>query len=403
MSGTRRIGGNLLLLAVGTGLGLALLEVGARVVLSKRRPGGTGEQALYTMGDPVLGWRNRPGATLTFRRREYETKVLINRLGFRDIERTVARPADRPRVLILGDSFIEAYAVERDEGVTRRIEALANEAGCPVDVVNAGVHAYSIDQEFLWYQRESAAMAPDLVVMAVYYNDIINTVRGNYWGSPKPVLELRGGDLVPVNTPLPVPPDSSLTMAVAPRAARPIAGSALRKIVLERLLAGAPRFYERLAGLGLVERYGTVAVADELRVYKVKGELLEIDEAWKRTRDIVDAFVRIARERKATPVLAYVPARFEVVDADWDLTKLQYSMNPSAWDRFVVARKLTRLAVQAGLPLLDFTDDLRAATGLLKGSPYFQYDGHWNVRGNDIAARSTVNFLRNRRLLPCGI
>ena len=140
MSGTRRIGGNLLLLAVGTGLGLAFLEVGARVVLSKRRPGGTGEQALYTMGDPVLGWRNRPGATLTFHRREYETKVLINRLGFRDIERTVARPADRPRVLFLGDSFIEAYAVERDEGVTRRIEALANEAGCPVDVVNASHH-----------------------------------------------------------------------------------------------------------------------------------------------------------------------------------------------------------------------------------------------------------------------
>ena len=178
MSRTRRIAGNLVLAVLGTLLGLVALEIGARVVLSNRRPGGTGEQALYTMSDPLLGWRNRPGASLTYNRREYQTTVLINSLGFRDVERSLTKPPGRSRVLVLGDSFIEAYAVERDESVTRRMEAIANEAGCPVDVVNAGVHAYSIDQEFLWFERESEALEPDIVVMAVYYNDIIRQQPG---------------------------------------------------------------------------------------------------------------------------------------------------------------------------------------------------------------------------------
>src|SRR6186713_2448947 len=136
----RAIGGNLLLAILSFLLGLTVLEVGARIVLWSRPPGKSGEQAVYTKFDPVLGWRNKPGASVVYNRREYRTTVTINALGFRDVERSLAKPADRPRVLVLGDSFIEAYGVELEESLTRRLEAVAGEAGCLVDVMNAGVH-----------------------------------------------------------------------------------------------------------------------------------------------------------------------------------------------------------------------------------------------------------------------
>ncbi len=403
MNRAQRLAGTLLLLSAGTAAGLFALELAARVYYSGLRPGGAGELALYTINDPVLGWRNKPGASLTFNRREYKTSVLINSLGFRDVERSVTKPPGGTRILVLGDSFVEAYAVERDEGVTRRIEAIANENGCPADVVNAGVHAYTIDQEFLWYERESAPLTPDVVVMAVYYNDILNTLRERYWGSPKPVLDIRGRDLVPVNTPLPLPKADDAGVANSGPAARPRVGSALRYFVIERLLSGAPRFYARLAARGWVGAYESETVPEEMLVYKtVRRQLEDVDRAWERTRDILAAFSKTARARNATPVIAYVPARFEVIDADWDMTNLKYSMNPSAWDRRGVAKRLAALSSEAGIPFLNLTDDLKASVGWLSGSPYFQYDGHWNALGNDVAARSTVDFLRKNSLLRCG-
>jgi hypothetical protein len=401
MTRRQRFVSNLLLLVFGTLLGILVLELLARLLITARRPGKSGEQAIYTQFDPLLGWRNRPGSSVTYNRPEFQTTVEINRLGFRDLERSVEKPAGRQRIVVLGDSFVEAYAVERDEGLSRRMEMLANREGCLVDVMNAGVHGYSIDQEFLWYRDEGQALAADIVVMAVYYNDILHTTRDNYWGSLKPVLETRGSELVPINTPIPSPKPSTPSNAIPTRPAPRIEGSALKHLVGERLLTGAPRFYARLAGLGLVDPFEPRTVADELRVFKTRGLLSDIEVAWTRTEEIVRAFAGTVRARAATPVVAYVPVRFEVVDADWDLTQLTYSMNPQAWDRSLVARRLEAVAERASVPFLNFTEPLRSATGGLKGSPYFRYDGHWNAFGNDVAAKAAVEFLRSRSLLAC--
>jgi len=398
MTRLRSCFGTALLLCGGTTVGLLVLEGSARWLLSGRKPGGVGEQALYTASDPLLGWRNRPGASLKYDRREFQTSVAINALGFRDVEHSPRKAEGRTRVIVLGDSFVEAYAVELEASMTRRIEALAGESGCALDVVNAGVHAYSIDQEYLWFERDGVALQPDIVVMAVYYNDIINTLRENYWGSWKPVLEIREGRLVPTNTPLPPLPDPDAAAIARARTARPASGSALKFLLIERLLAGAPRFYGRLAEWGLVDPVDPEAVADEMRVFKSRGSLEEIDRAWVRTGEILRAFAERARAIGAAPVIAYIPARFEVVDADWDLTRLRYALNDSVWDRSLAARKIEALSAGEHVPFLDFTKDLRASVGVVNGSPYFQYDGHWNARGNDVAARSAVDFLRNRRL-----
>src|SRR5688572_22288996 len=50
----RALGGKLLLAGVSLFVGLAVLEIGARIVLWSRPPGKSGEQAVYTKFDPVL-------------------------------------------------------------------------------------------------------------------------------------------------------------------------------------------------------------------------------------------------------------------------------------------------------------------------------------------------------------
>ena len=391
---------NLALVGLSCIVGLVVLEVAARIILGARPPGKSGEQAVYTLFDPVLGWRNKPGASVTYNRREYKTTVEINALGFRDVERSVPKPAERPRVLVVGDSFVEAYSVERDQSLTRRLEALAAESGCPVDVVNAGVHGYSTDQEALWYVREAEPLAADVVVIAAYYNDLLHNSRDRYSGSPKPRVEVRDGVITPVNTPLPEP--EAPKAPAGPAARRPIEGSALNTLVVERLFMGAPRWHARLARLGFVEAYEPDSVPDELRVYRSRGRNPEIEAAWTITEEILGSLGNTIRSRGARAVLAHVPARFEVSDRAFELTVLRYGLERSAWDPSRVSARLGEIASRTGFAFLDLAPPLRDAAGGSAGEPYFPYDGHWNASGHEVAARALLAFLRERSLVGCG-
>ncbi|MBK5254748.1 MAG: SGNH/GDSL hydrolase family protein [Vicinamibacteria bacterium] len=395
----RALGKNLLLVILGCGVGFGGLELGARMILLSRPPGKSGEQAAYTIFDPVLGWRNKPGAAVTYNRREYKTTVEINSLGFRDVERSVAKPKDRPRILVLGDSFVEAYSVERDQSLTRRLEGLAEEAGCPADVVNAGVHGYSTDQEALWYAREGEPLGADIVAIAVYYNDIIHTVRSRYSGSPKPLVEVQDGVLTPINTPL--PRSAPRTGPAIGTVRRDIEGSALKTLILDRLFTGAPRLHQRLAGIGLLEPYEAETVPAELRVYKTRGQLPEIEAAWSRTEAILGSLGATIRARGAAPALVHIPALFEVSARAFDLTVLRYGLTREAWAESRVRTRLGEIAASTGFAFLDLSPALRASVSLIAGEPYFPYDGHWNAMGHEVAARALLSFLHDRALLSC--
>ncbi len=394
--------GNAALLLLSLLFGFGFLELAARLMVASQPEVTMGEQGVYEQFDPILGWRNRPGAVVEYRRREYHTRVEINSLGFRDVERSARRTPGITRIIALGDSFVEGYTVERDETVTRRIESLGAAAGCRVEAINAGVHAYSTDQEALWFQNEAEALSPDLVLVFVYYNDILNNVRVNYWGAAKPVVAVADGKLVVSNLPLPGAPKDTAPGRVQVRPPRPPEGSALMDLLTGRIMMGAPRLYRFLSRLGLWTPVEPESIPDELRAYKSRTHLPEFDQAWGQTRAILGALGRTIRARGASPVLVHVPARFEISDRDWELTLLRYGIDPKTWDRSLVRQRLDGIASQEGWAFLDLTGALKSAGGLLRGEPYFQYDGHWNRLGHDAAARAVVDFLRQRSLLSCG-
>jgi hypothetical protein len=394
--------GNALLLLLGIVLGAGLLEMAVRIMAASQPVITTGEQGVYEQFDPTLGWRNRPGASVRYQRREYSTLVEINSLGFRDVERSPRRVPGTTRIIALGDSFVEGYTVERDQTVTRRMEALSESAGCPAEVINAGVHAYSTDQEALWFQNEAEALSPDVVMVFAYYNDILNNTRIQYWGAAKPLVEVVDGKLSVTNLPLPGAPKDPSPGHVEIQPPRPVNGSALRSLMNARTLTGAPRLHRFLSRLGLWASVEPEDIPDELRTYKSRGNLSEFDEAWQKTRDILGSLGRTIRARGASPVLVHVPARFEISDRDWELTTLRYGIDPQTWDRALVRKHLETIASEEGWTFLDLTQALKAAVGVLGGEPYFRYDGHWNQAGHDAAARAAVGFLRERSLLRCG-
>src|ERR1044072_6438684 len=132
-----------LLLVVGS-LFVALLigEVGLRIAgFSYLNP---------YMPDADVGYSLRPGAAGWWPR-EGRTYVPINGQGFRDRERSIAKPAGTFRIAILGDSFAEAFQVPLEKTfwavMERQLSACIPEGKQRVEVLNFGVSGFSTTPE----------------------------------------------------------------------------------------------------------------------------------------------------------------------------------------------------------------------------------------------------------------
>jgi lysophospholipase L1-like esterase len=385
----RRLAPNLVLAAVSLGVVFGMMELLARWAHARRGGAERNEVARYMEHDPLLGWRKRPGARVTYRRREYTTEVAVNALGHRDPERSPTRPEGTFRVLALGDSFVEGYTVPLEATVTQQLERRLEGPGCRVEVMNAGTAAWSTDQEYLYYRRDGAGLDPHVVVLFLYHNDVHWTLFENYFGAPKPLLQPGpAGALVLKKDPVPRPWTADDDTAAPAPTPPPVRGSAALEWARDRLARGAPRAYNRLARLGLWEPLGGDEPEPQMRVYKKRQQPM-VEAAWERTDAILRALEAETRRHGHRLLVAYVPSRMEVSDRDWHLTRLAYSLDERQWDRGLVARRVAEIGASAGFPVLDLTPPLRAATGAL-GEPYFLYDGHWNALGHRAAAEAVA-------------
>jgi SGNH hydrolase-like domain, acetyltransferase AlgX/GDSL-like Lipase/Acylhydrolase len=399
-AGVRRLGNALLALA-SVALTLMLLEGVARVAraIEGRRQGPGTEFSAYSEYDPLLGWRKRPEARVTFRRREYTVPIAINARGLRDPERGYAAQPGTRRILALGDSFVEGYTVPLGDTVTQVLEASLRK-DCRVDVINGATTGYSTDQEELFYETEGVRYHPGIVLLFFYYNDVIyNDSQWYYGGVPKPVFVFRDGALQVWKRPVPTPTPTPTPAATPPPEAEPTGPrlaerSALAGWVRERLWFGAPRLYNRLGRLGLWPPNRPMGPRTELAVYS-RQRIPEIESGWEKTEAILERLAGRVHDHGARLLVVYVPSRMEINDRAWQLSQVKYAMDEATWDRGLVLLRLEQIAAAAGIPVLDLTPALRKADGLLAG-PYYVEDGHWNARGHRVAAREVRRFLFER-------
>ena len=379
-----------LLAITSTVVTLVVLEAAARVALRMQGKGKeAGEVAQYTEYDPVLGWRKRPGARAVYRRREYTVEVAINRHGLRDPEREYATPPGTLRILALGDSFVEGYTVPLPETVTQVLESLLTRDGHPAEVINGGTAGYSTDQELLFYRGEGHLYGPRIVLLFFHYNDIVYNNRQDYFGTPKPVFEMGGGNLrvhrIPVRE---RPPEAAPAKAVA----EPESGSALVEWIRDRMWYGAPRAYNWVARLGLWPPMPQVPTRLELRVYETRREA-EIEDAWEKTAALLAAAARGVETHGGRLLVVYAPTRMEVDDGSWRLSRQLYGWNEQGWDRRRVAERLAQVGRENGFPVLDLTGPLRRANEGWGAKPYLTYDAHWTRHGHRVAAEEVQRYL----------
>lgn len=173
-TGSRRRLASIGLLVASTAVCIALAEAAIRVI----RPGVVDTPARFRIVDPVLGWRLRPSSSYEKRVDKGSVSVTINSSGWRDVERSVIRKPGVLRIVVLGDSFVEANSVNLDDSFPRLIEDLVSEREGAAEVLNFGVGGFGTLQEFLVYTREVSGYRPDIVLLGFCVgNDLRNNSR----------------------------------------------------------------------------------------------------------------------------------------------------------------------------------------------------------------------------------
>ena len=118
-------------------------------------------------------WVGHPG-----RRREFEVFVRNNSLGFHDEEHALRKRPGWKRVLVVGDSFVQALQVPLQAGMPRQLARRLRSRGGPVDVVAVAQSGWGPVE----YGAAIAEWAPRLdadVVVCCFYpgNDVRNASK----------------------------------------------------------------------------------------------------------------------------------------------------------------------------------------------------------------------------------
>lgn len=121
--------------------------------------------------DPELGWRMKPF---------YERKeVNHNSHGFRGKLEFTLNPQSS-RIFAVGDSFTYGLGVKDEETFSAYLSQISR-----MEVINAGVNAYGVDQALLTWEKKGKLFQPKTVVLGYYVDDFFRnalTIRDR----PKP-------------------------------------------------------------------------------------------------------------------------------------------------------------------------------------------------------------------------
>ncbi len=309
--------------------------------------------------DALLGWKGRPHkkgwmhipALARFQIQSFY--VENNNLGFRDED--VALKKTKPRVLILGDSMLWGLGVNNEDMASEILEH--NFFHGKVEVINMAMNAYSTDQEALVYENIGGKYKPDVVTLFFYANDISGNMSAFFYKDKKPRFVWDKGKLIFFRT-----------------------GQNMKEIPVS---AGAKLDYRKdIDFAGFLKKYPE-----------------EIQYGMALTQHIILKLRDEVTASGAKFILVYAPHFTQIYNNEWTHTLLRMHVKESDMDRFKLENTLRIFFSQNHVAFADMTP-LFQKQSRQDYDFYNRFHGHWNKKGNALAAKIIYDALVPRFLTP---
>ena len=334
--------------------------------------------------DPDVGWRPRPGVS-GWIEAEGETFVSMNRIGYRDVDHSLDKPANTYRVVVLGDSMTEAVEVPLDDTFWRRIAAPLQQCrgdGETVEVLNFGVNGYGTAQEYLTLKRWALAYHPDLVLLAFFTgNDFTDNslALGKHQG--RPYFALRGDHLALVRRPGDQPGFAEEKRWLDFRA------RTIDDIRLVQLLRRASRRLREMIKFSIAPQTRIEQPGLDNAIYKPPASP-DWDAAWNVSEALIAAIADSAHKAGAAFALTTLTNPLQVLPNAGERAQVAKSLGVA--DLTYPDSRLAGFAAMNGLVDIPLVEPLAAYAAehnaALHGVDPSEPIGHWNELGHKVAA-----------------
>ncbi len=327
----------------------------------------------------------------------YDTHPEFNGKGYRGPEATYEKPDDVYRILIIGDSFVEAVQVDYEQTFyARLIKQLAqkNTDKRRFEVVAMGRVGWGTLQEYIYYQAEGIKYHADLVLLMFYINDVadndpaffypgINNTNFDY------VFEGDTVRLVDTNQ-----------QALPPNTARRLYNALpplLQGLNTARLLVRAFDPPARIVTPGGV----LTRVHPQFYIYVKQPEVEGYAEGWRRTAWALTHFASATKANGSAFAVASIFIGAEMIQnvAGW----FPEQVRGWQWGPDLPDQKLAGILTGSGAVLIRTRPTFEQVASQ-EGTQVYNLifipeDGHFNARGHEITAGLIYDWLVAQKIV----
>ena len=324
-----------------------------------------------------------------------------NAVGMNDEEFAVPKPPGRFRIMAVGDSFTYGL-VPYPYATMTVVESLVRSA-CgdkDLDLLNLGIAGTEVSEYRTLVTLALATYEPDLVLVNLYAGDDVPDPFRD--GSSRPgIQELASysylwslaASVVKVKRAVKGRAPSGLHGG-APPGVTPHGGAVVDPTLVLRDDDPA------LIGPFFTERAYTTVLAKQLRRLYVPPRPERLDSAWSSLYADIDGIRSLVGERGGRLVLALFPSEIQVYPRMREALiptlrqqALYSALSPQDVDPRLPNKRLAAYCESRDLPCIDVTDALVVASQSSDEPLYKKRDGHWNIRGNRVAAEAEARIL----------
>jgi len=307
-----------------------------------------------------------------------------NSVGMRDGEHPRFKAPGTYRILLMGDSFMEATQVEWADSLAARLEQelemrLDERSAPDIEIINASVSGWGTDDQRTYYLRYARAWKPDLVLLAMtLHNDLFDNLAMEF-------SVLDGGRVVD-------------------RPAEELPWTRYLRIKVQEWLAGHSHLY-RLA-TGTLRADAIQAAGRQLQ--RDLSELVrrtpspKVERGWAMTHLLLDRFAAEVRADGAELAIFMVPLRIQVEPDHRTGFLEELALDESSIDLVAPQRRMADWGDRRDVLVIDLLPGFLgpASNG---GEPYYlELDGHWNEAGHALGAEIVARALARSALIPSG-
>jgi SGNH hydrolase-like domain, acetyltransferase AlgX len=295
---------------------------------------------------------------------QFGVSVSFNSTGMRGGEHRLEKSAGVFRILLLGDSFMEALQVPYDVAFASLLERnLAEISGRPIEVVNASVSGWGTDDELLYLVRHGVKWKPDLVVVAMtLHNDVSDNLRERFHAVGDGALVER-----------PRTPSTALTYKLIQARDYLAIKSHSYQLVMR-----ARRAHERQDEAGRLS-------AHVVGLFRVPPEPI-MTRGVELTGLLLERMARVASEHGSRMALVLIPLAVQLSDDRFAELNATGAGAGERFDRERPQRLMSDIGRRVGIDVIDLLPDFTDWTTSGRGSLHLERDGHWNVAGHRLAA-----------------